>query len=66
MARYTFRYCVVEDWKATFEAENLEQAKALLQQVIDEAIELDDLPEFANNNKAIRNEFEVSYIEETE
>jgi hypothetical protein len=63
MPTYEFRYEVVESWKATFVAESIEHAKALLQQLADDEIDTDDLPEYSERNKGIESDYSNSVVE---
>jgi hypothetical protein len=57
MATFTFWYDESASYRATFEAESLEEATELLRQVNDGEIMFDDLPEFGDKQKG--NDIEV-------
>jgi hypothetical protein len=63
MATFTFRFNEVAQNQVWFEATDEEHAKALMQQVIDEEINADELPNVQERNRGIYLDFEVSYIE---
>lgn len=64
MPKYFVRFDVVEGWKATFEADNLEHAKELLQQVSEDEISIGDLPNFDDRNSGIEVEIYEDSLEE--
>jgi hypothetical protein len=47
-----------------FEAKNDEEAKALLKQVMDDEININDLPEVGERNRGIDLDFSVSILED--
>jgi hypothetical protein len=64
MPTYQFWYDETSTYKAWFTAENLEQAKELIDQVQDGETSLEDLPDFENRSKAF--ELLIDTVEEIE
>jgi len=64
MPEYFIRYDVVECWKGTFTADNLEHAQYLLAQVEDDEINIDELPNAKWRNSSINVELYQGDLEE--
>jgi len=64
MPTFEFWYDETYTYKAWFDAENLEEAKKLLDKVTDGEISIDQLPEFGNKDKGYKVSFEHATIEE--
>jgi hypothetical protein len=64
MPTFEFWYDETYTYKAWFDAENLEEAKKLLDKVTDGEINIDQLPEFGNKDKGYKVSFEHATIEE--
>ena len=64
MPTYIMRFNVVEEWKGSFDADNLEHAKKLVEQVNNDEISTSDLPEFDEHNKGIYVEILDGTLEE--
>lgn len=64
MPKYIVRFNVVEEWKGSFEADNLEHAKKLVEQINNDEISTDELPEFEEHNKGIYVEMDEGSLEE--
>ena len=64
MPKYTIYYEVIEEWKGVFEADNLEEAKKMVQDVINEDTNLDDLPEAESFNKGLFTNVDANSLEE--
>jgi len=63
MAKFTFRFDEVAMNQVWFDADNEEQAKALMQQVMDEEIDVSDLPNAEERNRGIALSFDCSVLE---
>jgi hypothetical protein len=63
MAKFTFRFDEVAMNQVWFDADNEEQAKALMQQVMDEEINVSDLPNAEERNRGIALSFDCSVLE---
>jgi len=63
MAKFTFRFDEVAMNQVWFDADNEEQAKALMQQVMDEEINVSDLPNAKERNRGIALSFDCSVLE---
>lgn len=64
MKRYTVWLDVTETWKAYFEAEDLEQAKQIVQQLNTFELDVDDVPSYFEKNKGIEKQYAVETLEE--
>ena len=64
MPKYTVRFEVIEEWKGVFEAKSLEEAEVMLQNVIEESVNFDDLPEAESFNKGIFTVVDKASLEE--
>lgn len=64
MKRYTVWMDVTETWKVYFEANDLEHAKQLLQQLNTYEIDVDDVPEYFEKNKGIEKQYALDTLEE--
>lgn len=63
MARFTFRFNVVEENQVWFDAETEEQARELLGRVEDDKLNISDLPNAEERNRALIVDTTVSFIE---
>lgn len=63
MARFTFRFNVVEENQVWFDAETEEQARELLGRVEDDRLNISDLPNAEERNRALIVDTTVSFIE---
>jgi hypothetical protein len=61
---FTFRFNEVSMQQVWFEAENEEQAKALMQKVQDDEMNISDLPKAYERNRGIELDFSVSMLED--
>lgn len=61
---YSFRFDVVESWKASFEAESDQEAARLFQQVIAGDINGNDLPGYTESNSGIETDYESYGLED--
>ena len=61
--QYTFRFNEISMNQVWFEAKNDEEAKALLKQVMDDEINISELPEVGERNRGIDMDFSVSILE---
>lgn len=61
--QYSFRYNEVSMNQVWFEAKDDEEAKALLKQVMDDEINISELPEVGERNRGIDMDFSVSILE---
>jgi len=64
MPKYFVRFDVVESWKGTFDADNLDHAKQLIQQLADDEISTIDLPNLEDRNSGISVEVYEDSLEE--
>jgi hypothetical protein len=64
MPKYFIRFDVVEEWKGTFDADNLEHAKELVRQLKEDEIGTDELPNFDDRNSGIMLEVYEDSLEE--
>ena len=64
MPKYFIRFDVVEEWKGTFEADSLEQAKELARKWAEDEIGSDELPEFDDRNHGISTDVYLDSLEE--
>ena len=64
MPKYFIRFDVRESWKATFDADNLEQAKELIRLLSEDEIGTDELPNFDARNASIDIEVYETSLEE--
>lgn len=64
MPKYFVRFDVVESWKGTFEADNLDHAKQLLTSVIEGDENFDDLKNADSRNSGIQVEVYEDSLEE--
>lgn len=64
MKTFTFRFNEVSMQQVWFEAENEEQAKALMQKVQDDEMNISDLPKAYERNRGIELDFSVSMLED--
>ncbi len=62
--QYSFRFNEISMNQVWFEAKNDEEAKALLKQVMDDEININDLPEVGERNRGIDLDFSVSILED--
>lgn len=60
---YSFRFNEVSMNQVWFEAKNDEEAKSLLNQVLEDEINISDLPEVSERNRGIDLDFSVSILE---
>ena len=60
---YQFWYNVEEAWKASFTANSLEEAEALLEQVENGDINLDELPNYYERNKGLDTSIDTASLE---
>jgi hypothetical protein len=63
MKTFTFRFNEVSMNQVWFSAENEEQAKALMQKVQDDEMNISDLPNVYERNRGIELDFSVSMLE---
>jgi len=63
MAKFTFRFDEVAMNQVWFDADNEEHAKALMQQVMAEEINVSDLPNAEERNRGIALSFDCSVLE---
>lgn len=63
MARYTFRFNVVEENQVWFDAETEEQARELLGRVENDELNISDLPNAEERNRGLTVDTTVSFIE---
>jgi hypothetical protein len=63
LMQYSFRYNEVSMNQVWFEAKDDEEAKALLKQVMDDEINISELPEVGERNRGIDMDFSVSILE---
>jgi len=63
MAKFTFRFDEVAMNQVWFDADNEEQAKALMEQVMAEEINVSDLPNAQERNRGIALSFDCSVLE---
>lgn len=61
--QYTFRFNEVSMNQVWFEAKDDEEAKALLKQVMNDEINISELPEVGERNRGIDMDFSVSILE---
>lgn len=61
--QYSFRYDVVEAWQVWFDAENDEEAIALMRKVVEEEINPNELPNYQERNRGIISDFSVANLE---
>ena len=61
--KYSFRFNEVSMNQVWFEAENDEQAKSFINKVIDDEINISDLPESQERNRGIEMDYSVSILE---
>ena len=66
MTQFSFWYSETSTFKGYFEADSLEEAKKLLEQINDGEISLDDLPSFENKSKEFGLEAELDTLEANE
>lgn len=64
MPKYFIRFDVIEEWKGTFDAANLEEAKELARQWAADEIGTDELPNFDDRNHGITTEVYEDSLEE--
>jgi hypothetical protein len=64
MPKYFVRFDVREEWKGTFDADNLEHAKELMRQLNADEIGTDDLENFEDRNSGIFIEVYEESLEE--
>ena len=64
MPKYFIRFDVREEWKGTFDADNLEHAKELVRQWAEDEIGTDELPNFEDRNSGIFTEVYEDSLEE--
>ncbi len=64
MPKYFVRFDVVEEWKGTFDADNLEHAKKLIEQLKNDEISTDELPNLDDRNSGIMVEVYEDSLEE--
>lgn len=64
MKTFTFRFNEVSMNQVWFSAENEEQAKALMQKVQDDEMNISDLPKAYERNRGIELDFSVSMLED--
>ncbi len=60
---YSFRYNEVSMNQVWFEAKDDEEAKSLLKQVMEDDINISDLPDASERNRGIDLDFSVSILE---
>lgn len=60
---YSFRYNEVSMNQVWFEAKDDEEAKSLLKQVMEDDINISELPEVGERNRGIEMDFSVSILE---
>jgi hypothetical protein len=60
---YQFWYNVEEAWRASFTADSLEEAKALLEQVEAGDLSLDELPNYYERNKGLDTTIDMPSLE---
>jgi hypothetical protein len=60
---YSFRYNEVSMNQVWFEAKDDEEAKSLLKQVMEDDINISDLPDVSERNRGIDLDFSVSILE---
>jgi len=61
---FTFRFNEVSMNQVWFEAENEEEARALMQKVQNDEMNISDLPEAYERNRGIELDFSVSMLED--
>lgn len=64
MAKFNFCYNEISENRVWFEAKNLNHAKELLNEVMDEQLNIVDLPKWEEKNRAIWFDFDVTVLEE--
>lgn len=64
MPKYFIRFDVIEEWKGTFDAANLEEAKELARQWAADEIDSGDLENFDDRNHGITTEVYEDSLEE--
>ena len=64
MPKYFVRFDVVEEWKGTFDADNLKHAKKLIEQLKNDEISTDELPNLDDRNSGIMVEVYEDSLEE--
>jgi hypothetical protein len=64
MPKYFVRFDVREEWKGTFDADNLDHAKQLIQQLANDEIDTSDLPNLEDRNSGIFVEVYEDSLEE--
>lgn len=64
MKDYTAWMNVTEEWKVSFQANNLEEAKEILRKLNNDELDPDDVPEYFEKNKGIEKEYVVDTLEE--
>ena len=64
MPKYFVKFDVREEWKGTFDADDLEHAKELIRQLNEDEIGTDELPNFEDRNSGIFIEVYEESLEE--
>lgn len=64
MPKFFVRFNVVEEWQGTFDADNIEEAEKLIQQINDDEISTTDLRNFDDRNRGIFVEMDKGSLEE--
>lgn len=62
--QYTFRFNEIAMNQVWFEAKDDEEAKSLMKQVMEDEININDLPEVGERNRGIDLDFSVSILED--
>jgi hypothetical protein len=62
--QYSFRFNEISMNQVWFEAKNDEEAKSLMKQVMEDEININDLPEASERNRGIDLDFTVSILED--
>lgn len=63
MATYSFRFNEVSMNQVWFEADNIDEAKALMKKCQDDEMNISDLPKSYERNRGIELDFSVSMLE---
>jgi hypothetical protein len=66
MKKYTFWYSETYTYKGGFEAESLEEAKKLLNEVFEGEMSIQELPWFWNKDKGYEADYSPETLEEVE
>ena len=64
MKDYTVWMDVTETWKVSFKANNLDEAKQIVQQLNDDRLNTDDVPDYDERNKGLEKHYALDTLEE--